>query len=368
MTLGGDDAKLDLQMEPQLLRETIADVLQSQCALDVVQRHAAGTSTLDASVRMLAGQLGWAGLCIASEQGGLDLQLDALAVLGEEGGRTLAPGCLATMSLAAAVLARFAPDEVRDRLLPQALSGELAVCIDAELLTSEPKPNRLVLGPANAKLLLLAFKDDNATLQLGLAEVKETAALKSVNLWDQTREMSLLTTENLLITPLVQEAYAYACQAMAILIAADSIGAWQTIVEQTIEYLGVREQFGRKLGSFQALKHRLADLHVGRRLSQARLAATCEVQTSQGNNALAWALLCKAEATDGASFAAGECLQLHGGIGFTWEHHSHLFLKRARLNQALIGDNDMLRSSMGMQLVRTLASDGVRDELEYATS
>jgi alkylation response protein AidB-like acyl-CoA dehydrogenase len=154
----------------------------------------------------------------------------------------------------------------------------------------------------------------------------------------------------------------------AVLTASDSLGAWERLARRTVEYLGLREQFGRKLGSFQALKHRLASLHADHYVRGAliRTALGCEsAAVQQGVN---WALLAKAEVTDAAAHAAAECLQLHGGIGFTREHECHLFLKRVRLNQSLIADNDVLRCDFGRHFVGHVSAAALTGDLHRAVS
>ena len=108
----------------------------------------------------------------------------------------------------------------------------------------------------------------------------------------------------------------------------------------TVDFLKQREQFGVAIGSFQALKHRMADM-----AAQIEL-ADCLLEQALGADdadVVFWSGMCKAEVTDMAAQLAGDCLQLHGAIGFTWEHDCHLYLKRVRLNQALVWSNHALR-------------------------
>jgi alkylation response protein AidB-like acyl-CoA dehydrogenase len=123
----------------------------------------------------------------------------------------------------------------------------------------------------------------------------------------------------------------------------------------TVDYLKSREQFGVKIGSFQALKHRAADLAASIELADRLVEQAVEAAQAGGEAAAFWSAVCKAQVTDAAVFVAQDCLQLHGGIGFTWEYDCHLYLKRARLNQVLAGANGALREG-GFQLL----ADAVR--------
>jgi hypothetical protein len=120
-------------------------------------------------------------------------------------------------------------------------------------------------------------------------------------------------------------------------LAAESVGGAQALLELTVEHLKVREQFGRPLGSFQALRHKVADLTV---LVEAARSSTWYAATED----LTAAPLAKAVATDAFVTVAGECIQLLGGIGFTWEHDAHLYFKRAWTNALTAGDSASLRA------------------------
>jgi alkylation response protein AidB-like acyl-CoA dehydrogenase len=119
-----------------------------------------------------------------------------------------------------------------------------------------------------------------------------------------------------------------------ILIANDAIGGADAILEKTVEYLKTRIQFGKPIGSFQALKHRCADHKI--RIEAARLLVGRATAARTEERGL-WASLAKFAACDAYAALAADSVQLHGGIGFTWEHDAHLYLKRALLDQFLFG-------------------------------
>ena len=131
----------------------------------------------------------------------------------------------------------------------------------------------------------------------------------------------------------------HARELLHLALAAESVGAAQRLLELTVEHLLTREQFGRPLGSFQALRHRIADLTVLVEAATSTIWYAAQPDSDLAVNAP----LAKAVASDAFVTVAGECLQLHGGIGFTWEHDLHLYFKRAWTTALLHGDNASLR-------------------------
>jgi alkylation response protein AidB-like acyl-CoA dehydrogenase len=135
-------------------------------------------------------------------------------------------------------------------------------------------------------------------------------------------------------------ALARAGDGAAAVLAAEAVGAAARALERTVEYVGRREQFGRAIGSFQAVKHRLADVYV--QVQAARSAAYYAAwATAQGEPVGGLAL---AQALEALRTAAAEGIQLHGGIGFTWEHDAHLYFKRAAGDELLFGPVHRLRA------------------------
>jgi alkylation response protein AidB-like acyl-CoA dehydrogenase len=145
----------------------------------------------------------------------------------------------------------------------------------------------------------------------------------------------------------------------AAMLAAEQLGSAQRCLDMTVAYLKERHQFARQVGSFQALKHRLADMWVAitQARAAARYAAAC-LAAGDPDTPVAVALA-KASCSEAALLAAQECVQLHGGIGFTWEHPAHLFLKRARSSSIGFGTPDWHRAALG-ELAGLKAAGGAR--------
>jgi alkylation response protein AidB-like acyl-CoA dehydrogenase len=143
-------------------------------------------------------------------------------------------------------------------------------------------------------------------------------------------------------------------------VASDSLGAARAILSQTIEYLKGRQQFGRPVGSFQALKHRAADMAARLAVMEHLVAQGAQ---SFGPDAAMWSFVAKSETCDAFNDIAADCIRLHGGVGFTWEYDAHLFLKRAHLNGVLAGTNAELRDQAAAQLAAAVRSQRSTVEL-----
>jgi acyl-CoA dehydrogenase len=127
------------------------------------------------------------------------------------------------------------------------------------------------------------------------------------------------------------------CAAAAI--AADCLGGAQRVLEMSVEYATSRVQFGRAIGSFQAIKHRCADMLMLVERSRSAVQLATEALARGAEDVPRWTSIAKAVCGDAYGSVAGQGVQVHGGIGFTWEHDIHLYLKRAKLDQALFGDS-----------------------------
>jgi alkylation response protein AidB-like acyl-CoA dehydrogenase len=151
---------------------------------------------------------------------------------------------------------------------------------------------------------------------------------------------------------------------LALAAASDSIGGAAAISDQTIDYMKTRVQFDRPIGSFQAMKHRAADLIILMATHENLLEQAVEAAQRCSPHADMWAALAKAGVTSTYRFIADDCVLLHGGIGFTWEYDCHLFLKRARLNEILGMSNPELYDLAAAALGRAAAEHRSAAELD----
>jgi alkylation response protein AidB-like acyl-CoA dehydrogenase len=312
---------------------------------------------LDRSLWRQAAELGWLAVGLPEEFGGLGMGVRGLDVLHGELGRHMAPGpFIATLS-AAHALAVAGDEATKQAWLPRVAAGEVSLAVPAVLA-----------GPSSGKTALLGWPDAAAALLPGdggrwsLVELAEGVA-RPIAMWDRTRAVIEVDVAQLPPgAPLGDGAGTALTLAMALAVAADSLGGAERIAGQTIDYLKTRQQFGKPLASFQALKHRAADLVALGALNEQMVANGVEAVAAGDPDALIWAMMAKSEVVDGYVFTAADCIQLHGGVGFTWEFDPHIHMKRARMNEMLVANNPAARDRAAEQLA--IATRAGRSTLE----
>jgi alkylation response protein AidB-like acyl-CoA dehydrogenase len=318
----------------------------------------------DAAVwRRLGSELGVLGMSVPESAGGVGGSLVDQAVAVEEFGAALAGGPLfGTVYLAIPALAACPAGPARDELLGALIEGRrtaafavsdiagifdpdrVAVTVEDSTLTGTA--GRVVDGTAADVILVAARESDGVGLYAVDARDTERTPLVTMDL---SRPQAGVTFDRaparLLAGPDdAGRVITHALQVGAALLAVEQVGAAQHLLDLSVEYAKSRMQFGRQIGSFQAVKHRLADMLVD--LEHARSTAYHAVWAlTDGSDdpALAASI---AQATCSAAFSriAADTIQVHGGIGFTWEHQAHLYFKRAATDAALLGSAEQHRS------------------------
>jgi alkylation response protein AidB-like acyl-CoA dehydrogenase len=329
------------------LREGVAGVLAEQSGSVAVHALINGKNALDRELWSQAASLGWLGFGIPEQYGGLGLGCHGLAILHTELGRQAAPGPYIPTLSAAQVIVETGSEAVRTAWLPRIVSGQLTAAVpatqDATALTwSGPGVSGTLrcLGAPNAAFVLAPAGDTWVIVELAGAEVN------AAPMWDRTRQVIDIRLHNAKPAAILQDSASVSLallQAMALAIAADSCGAARSVTERTIAYMKTREQFGQPIAGFQALKHRAADLATKLAVMDEMVAHAVHQIAADEPDADIWVSLAKAEVTEAFVFIATDCVQLHGGVGFTWEYDPQIFLKRARLNEVLVMPNPVLR-------------------------
>jgi alkylation response protein AidB-like acyl-CoA dehydrogenase len=354
------------------LRAAVRALLDDRCGWPEVLARTETPQTYDPGLwRVLAAGLGCAGLLIPEVSGGAGASYREAAVVAEETGRAVAPvPFLGSAVVATAALLAAGDDELLTALAAGAATVALAIPFAAVPGTTPEPTVRLgvpapaagdgdpgyrltgsVAGVADALPAdVLIVPADGVPYGLYAVRAAEATITPVVSL-DMTRQLADLTFDNapgrrLATGDAAERAVAGALTAGAAMLAAEQLGTAERCLEITVAYLKERRQFARPVGSFQALKHRAADLWVGvtQARAAARYAAAC-LAAGDPDTPVAVALA-KAACSDIAVRAAQECVQLHGGIGFTWEHPAHLYLKRAKSGTIGFGTPDRHRASL----------------------
>jgi alkylation response protein AidB-like acyl-CoA dehydrogenase len=288
--------------------------------------------------KRLTTELGLTGLAVPAAQGGSGASFVELAVVLEEAGRCLLRAPLLSTAVAAAVLVEGDAADLVPRLVDGSTSaafvvGDVSAAGPAGDLLSGTVPQ--VVDAASAGLLLVTVGETLYAVDAAIAVVQPVEAL------DPTRPLARVELDG--THGRAVGTSAYALDLLHVALAAESVGAARRALEVTVDYLKVREQFGRPLGSFQALRHRVADLTVELEAATSTAWYAARAAADRSAELSVVAPLAKATATDAFTHVAGEAIQLHGGIGFTWEHDAHLYFKRAWTTALLHGDATSLR-------------------------
>ncbi len=299
-----------------------------------------GGSSHPEDVWQAAAELGWLGLAIAEAHGGSGFGLAELAIVLEAQGRELSPGPFLPTVAASLAIDRCAPDSLRAQLLPGladgttvaaiGLSGSVVVGSDGDVTGECPA----VLGAPDADVLVLAAGQDIVVVD-ATAEGVTVTALAPL---DPSRSVGSVALRGVTVAEdgVLRGAARRARTVFRILASAEAVGVAWACLEMAVEYAKVREQFGRTIGTFQAVKHHAANMLVD---AEQTTAAVWDAARAEDLDS-AWfpAAVAASHAIRAQVFNAENNIQLHGGIGFTWEHDAHLYLRRARTLSALIGD------------------------------
>ena len=310
----------------------------------------------------LCTELGLAGLAVPEEHGGSGYGPVEVGVVMEELGRSLA--CvpyLSTAVLSTTALVLSGDEAICKELLPGMVAGELLCAVAVAELSGRWDPQGIaaearrqpggwelsgeklfVLDGCTADLLLVVARDEAGSLSL-FAVAGQDVVRTAMPTLDPTRKQARVLLDRAPARLVGEEGAASALlpelrDRVLVALAAEQVGGAERCLEMAVEHARTRTQFGRPIGSFQAVKHRCADMLVG--ISGARSAAY------QGLWAAAHApaelpvaaRLAGMWCSDAYVYAAGENVHLHGGMGFTWEHMAHLYFRRARSSQLLLGD------------------------------
>src|SRR6266702_1331941 len=355
--------------EQEMLRRSARDFLTKECSSKVVRRLMEADDSYDPALWKKIADLGWTALGIPEEYGGVGTFLDLVVVL-EEAGRALLPGpFFSTMGLAVPALIEAGTEAQKKKVLGAIAEGSAR----ATLAVTEPS------GRWDASAISLAAHQKSGGWQLdgvktfvpdaGVADYFVVAArtrgdgeegvtlflverntkgveVKPLETLDQTRRWSEVRFDAVELGadavmgapdkawPPLRRALEWATAALC----AEMVGGVQKVLETSTEYAKTRHQFGKPIGIYQAVSHKLADMLV---LSESGKSATYyaawAVDADAPDRSLA-SSMAKAYVSDAYRKVAGDGIQVHGGIGFTWEHDMHLYFKRAKSSEVTLGD------------------------------
>jgi len=371
--------------EQDMLRQSARQFLESECPITYVRRMMEDERGFSDEQWNKMAELGWTGLIFGEEYGGAGLNMVDMVVVLEEMGRLVTPGpFLASVILGGLAIELGGSAEQKKQYLPGIASGTLRATLaqveesgrwDAEGIALPGKKDgrgfklsgtKLFVHDAhNADVMVVPVRTagsgvDGVTMLLVDTKSKGVS-IRVLKTMDQTRKLCEVGFDQVavggdavlgdvdggwsLLDRLVDRAKVALC--------AEMCGGAQKVLDMSVEYAKVREQFGRPIGSFQAIQHKCANMMVQVESAKSATYYAAWAVANDVPEAHLAACMAKAYCSDAYRFTAAEGIQIHGGIGFTWEHDMHLYFKRAKGSEVTFGD-----ATWNRELVAQVVLDG----------
>jgi alkylation response protein AidB-like acyl-CoA dehydrogenase len=346
---------LILTEEEQALAESVRKFVADRSPLTSLRQLIASGDPYDPDVwKQMTAQLGLAGLTIPEEYGGVGAGKSAVSVVLTELGAGLVASPLLGCLLAAEVLLHSDDSAAKSELLPKIADGSLVATLavasaagghvtaagggDGATLTGSISP---VLGGAEASVLLVPAADGDGRLAVylvdGSAPGVSTERLTAVDHSRSLARAEFAGTPARELAGDAEAALAAAADLANLALASESAGAMKACLEMTSAYARIRVAFGQPIGAFQAVKHRLADMEKSWELGYAALRDAARAGDAEPGRFGVAATVARVMLATAYADAAVDTVQLHGGIGFTWEHDAHLYYKNGLSNKVLLG-------------------------------
>lgn len=359
------------------LRDEFRTFVTDHKPIELVRRGLDKEQSCDLTLWKKAAGLGWTGATIDESFGGTGLGYELLCLLAEETGRTLAPLPFSTTLYLAAEAIKLAGSEGQKRTyLPAIVEGSAAtfallegpgdpdpLAIQASVKGSALNGSKMPVLDADISDFVIVAARDDRDIGLYMVDLKgpgvERRALESL---DPSRSLSRLTfrdapAERLAAGPGGWESIRAVLDKAAILLAFEQLGGAQACLDMGVEYAKQRYAFGRPIGSFQALKHKLADMYVAIELARANAYYGAYAISAGAADLKTAAAAARIAATTAFEFAAQENVQVHGGLGFTWDLDCHLYLRRSKLLALVLGSTAWWREGLVDELEASNAAE-----------
>ena len=313
----------DFSDDQQAIKRTARDLLSARFKAEHLRELAEGGTYDDDAWKELS-ELGWPGIFLAEEHDGQGLGTVELAILAEELGYSLAPVPFLSNAAAGLVLSEAGSDEQKQRWLPGIASGEARGTVG--ILRDGQAP--LVPDAASAEVIVLLDGSSGSVLEAGSAQVEPVETI------DMTRRFGRVAAGG--GEPLAGDPSG-ALDRIAVAVSAEIVGVAQKALEMAVEYARERKQFDRPIGAYQAVSHTCAEMLLETESARSTALYAAWTADAEPETLPLAASMAKAYASDAGWHVTAKALQVFGGIGFTWEHDLHFFLKRARTSAQLYG-------------------------------
>ncbi|MBV8774112.1 MAG: acyl-CoA/acyl-ACP dehydrogenase [Deltaproteobacteria bacterium] len=367
--------------EQEMLRQSARSLLEKECSSAVVRKLMEDERGFDAALWKQMAELGWLGLVIPEAYGGGGLSYVDLVLVMEEMGRVVLPSPFIWTVMFAEAIKRAGTDNQKSSLLPKISSGELIATIayleptavwsaDGIAMAARKDGSGYVLdgiklfvndGHIAERILVAARTGETGNRGITLFALEANrpgVAVTRLTTMDQTRKLAEVKFAAVKVdaADVVGEVgggwkvMSEVIDRGKVMLAGEMMGGAQKVLELTVDYAKVRVQFGRPIGSFQAVQHKCANMMIDvEGAKSAAYYASWAVSNEVAEAPLA-AAMAKAAASDAFRRVSAEGIQLHGGIGFTWDHDMHLYFKRAKSSEFTFGDANWNRELVAQEI------------------
>jgi alkylation response protein AidB-like acyl-CoA dehydrogenase len=358
---------LDASEDQEFFRATTRSFLETELPLAAVRQLADQAAGFDREWWRRGADLGWASMLVPEAYGGGSLAGEGLldlVIVAEEMGRLVSPGPLLVTNVVAAAVAARGTSEQCEQLLPAIVSGEVVATWalaepggrwqpDDLQVEAHPRGDGFVLRGIKSHVeaagevdsILVTARTGDGLTQLVVPADTAGVRLRRMESLDLVRRFAELRFEDVVLpaSALLGERGAAAddverqLEVAVAIQCAETVGVVDRVFEFTLEYMFDRFSFGRPLASYQALKHRMADMKLWLEASHATATAAAHAVQARSPDAGRLASVAKSYIGDHATAIIQECVQMHGGMGVTWDHDIHLYLRRAAVNRVVYG-------------------------------
>lgn len=356
----------DLTKPQQLLKDSARQLFERECPAEKVRELMSSATAHDADLWREIADQGWTGLLVPEEYGGLNLAPLELAVVAEEMGRANLPGAFLSNLLATELVARAGNAAQKEKYLAPLAFGEKRATValletaggwrgaDIEFAATRSNGNfilngkKMFVGDAETSdFVICAARCENSLILAPVERDSRNLKIKAMPAMDATRKIYEIEFDGVAVPASevfgadgdAETALREALDVATVALTAEMLGGMSWILETTVDYAKKREQFGRVIGSFQAVQQQLAEMLL---LTESAKSAVYYAAWALANEDAATASravsVAKAYCSDAFRTVANSGVQVHGGIGFTWEHDLQIYYKRAKSSETLFGD------------------------------
>ena len=370
--------EFDLSKPQKMLKDSAREFLSRHCKPKRVRELMDTETANDDELWQAMADQGWTGLVIPEEYGGLGAELLDLAVVCEEMGNACLPGAFQATLFSSALIDRAGSPKQKAQYLEAIASGSLKATVaqleetadwdlDAIKLQAVRDNGRFLVSgrklfvpdAASADVLICVATNGESPVILPVSKGADGVEIKSMPAMDETRKLYEVQFNNVSVNGAdvfgadgnAHGALVQATQVATVALCAEMVGGMQWIIDTTVEYAKTRHQFGRPIGSFQAVQHQCADMLLMTESARSATYYAAWAVTEGAPNAGTAVSIAKAYCSDAFREVGNRGVQVHGGIGFTWEHDLQLYYKRSKASETMFGDATFHRERIARAVV-----------------